>query len=469
MFPLHESKLFPRKSFWRSSNEADGSHTTSAKYRLLTAGDSCEMVIVIFLGSVGFLLFVARKQRIPLLSPYGVFTAFQVLYNLVPAIVSRLDSGFTLSLLLDTSAVNTQVSLAASANVCFGIIHWRYYQKSIFSSPANPAVNEHAGRHYILWSFPFFLITCYVAIKYGWNAQAHAVSAIGGQPVGGVYALASYVKSGFVAVYLYYIYRFGLNKWAWLLLGFHAIVAFLDGARTTFLPILLLTLFLLGEQSGNAIKRRKVYALAALGILISIGARAVIIRSDSFLARMITPVTVEGLMGSYPSLQSIYALKQEQHPNLTLGASYVVDPIVWFLPQGETRDRFLFLQSWVKDSPALLQEEFAPMGGFYYIAEAVTAFSYAGPAIVTTAFAFALIWVQRNANRHRLLYVTWMPTIGVLFVKMIFGNVFKLFLVDLVFVGSFVLVRHARLFLGKYTHRAGPLSDSQMNRAEEPA
>jgi hypothetical protein len=426
------------------------------------------MATVIFLGSVVFLLLVGRKKRIPLLSPYGIFIVFQVIYNLVPATVSWVG-GRTLSLLLDLDTVHTQMSLAASANLCFALVHWRHYRTVTFASPANTAAQGHAGRNYILWSLPIFLITCYVSYKYGWNAQAQATSALGGQPVGGVYTLASYVKSGFVAVYLYYFYRFGLNRGAWLLLGCHAIVALLDGARTTFLPILLLTLFLLREQSGNATKRRKIYALAALGILISIGARAVIIRGDSFLVRMITPVTVEGVMGSYPSLQSIYALQQEQHPNLTYGASYVVDPIVWFLPQGETRDRFLFLQSWVKDSSASLQEEFAPMGGFYYLAEAVTAFSYAGPAIVTTAFAFALIWVQRNVNRHRLLYVTWMPTIGILFVKMIFGNVFKLFLVDLLFVGSFVLVRHVRGFLGRYKHRAGLLSDSRLNRAEGSA
>jgi hypothetical protein len=184
---------------------------------------------------------------------------------------------------------------------------------------------------------------------------------------------------------------------------------------------------------------------------------------------MITPVTVEGLMGSYPSLQSIYALKQEHHPNLTFGASYVVDPIVWFLPQGDTRDNYMFLQKWEKDSAPWLQEEFAPMGGFYYIAESVTAFSYAGPAIITTVFAIVLIWVQRNVDRHRLLYVTWMPTIGILFVKMIFGNVFKLFAVDLLFVGSFVLLRHTRLFLGTHMHRSVPISDALLNRAKGSA
>jgi hypothetical protein len=426
------------------------------------------MAIVIFLGSVVLLLLVGRKKRIPLLSPYGIFILFQVLYNLVPAIVSWVG-GRTLSLLLDLDTVDTQMSLAASANLCFALVHWRCYRTVTFASPANTAAQGHAGRNYILCSVPIFLVTCYISYKYGWNAQAQSMPDLGGQPVGGIYTLASYVKSGFVAVYLYYLYRFGLNRWAWLLLGFHAVVAFLDGARTTFLPILLLTLFLLNEQGGNAIKRRRTYALAALGLFIAIGARAVIVRGDSFLARMITPVTVEGVMGSYPSLQSIYALEQRQHPNLTLGASYVIDPIVWFLPQGDTRDHYLFLQSWVNDSSTLLQEEFAPMGGFYYIAEAVTAFSYAGPAIVTTAFAFALIWVQRNVNRHRLLYLTWMPTIGILFVKMIFGNVFKLFLVDLLFVGAFVLVRHARGFLGRYKHRAGLLSDSRLNRAEGTA
>ncbi len=398
------------------------------------------MCLFAFLASILFLWHVSRMKRIALISPYGIFIAFQMLYNLVPVVVSRMG-GSELSLLVDAETINTQMALAASANFCFGAVYWSYYRKVTFTC-ADLVSSPRARRNYVLYSLPFFFVTCFVAVKYGLNAQA--VFNLGVvQSAGGLFTIASYVKRGFVAVYLYYLYRFGLDRWAWFLLGCHAIIAILDGSRTTFLPIFLLTLFLFNGQGKKIRQRRRVYTIALLGLLISIGARAVIIQNDAFWVRLATPVTVEGIMGAYPSLQSIYMLSKETHPRLTFGASYLVDPIVWFLPQGETRDRNLFLQSWVKDSTVELDEDFAPMGGFYYIAESVAAFSYAGPAIVTTIFAFMLIWVERNANRYRLLYLTWMPTVGILFVKMIFGNVIKLFIVDLVFFGIFVFIRPA--------------------------
>jgi hypothetical protein len=106
----------------------------------------------------------------------------------------------------------------------------------------------------------------------------------------------------------------------------------IDGGRTTFLPIALLTFFMLNDLSIDKRRIRKVYLAAVLGVVASIAARAEIIKSSSLLVRMTIPVTVEGTMGAYSSLQSIYAA--EVHPNAkyTYGASYVVDPLVWFLP-----------------------------------------------------------------------------------------------------------------------------------------
>jgi hypothetical protein len=146
---------------------------------------------------------------------------------------------------------------------------------------------------------------------------------------------------------------------------------------------------------------------------------------------MIVPITVEGAMGDYPSLQSIQGVDQLLHPQYTFGASYVVDPLVWLIPQALGREGLSSFSKWTDSLTNVLEDKFAPTGGFYYVSEAVAALSYVGPAIITIIYAAALIWVEKNKNHHRLLYLSWMSTLGLLFIKTQFGNCVKLFLIQI--------------------------------------
>jgi len=405
------------------------------------------MALVAFLISILFLWLVARRKGIGLLSAYGIFAAFQMLYNLAPASAKALGAD-TLTLLLDSAAVNTQLLLAASANVCFGIVHAVYYRKPLLKYDSGSS-QERQKRNYVLWSVLPFLLGYIMVMKYGWNALTVINPGVK-EAAGGMFVLTAYIKNCLVALYVYYLYRFGVDKWAWVLLGAHTVLVVLDGARTTFLPIAFLTLLLFDHQGASKLQKRKLYALALCGLSISIAARSLSLEGGSLLARIGAPVTSEGLFGAYPSLQAIHVLSQDSHPRLTYGASYILDPIIWIVPQGDTRSGNLIFHSWATEAASSLQEDFGPMGGFYYVAEAVAAFSYAGPAIITTLFASVLIWVERNVQKHRLLFVTWMPTFGILFAKMVFGNLFKLFLVQLMFVSVFVVVRKYRISVGKW-------------------
>lgn len=401
------------------------------------------MEIYLFAASIIFVVSVARKKRIRALSPFGIFLAFQTLYNVMPWIAATLGfNGPIATLLSDKRIVHIQLLLAACSNVCFGVVHLAFFRSVRFCG-SETRLTPAMRRRYVYLTFPFFVVTCVLCHLYGWHQYTFAGYEADVAALSGMFTVTAYFKYFFVAIYFYYIYRFGIDKGMWILLGEHLIVMVIDGARSTFLPILLVTLFILIDQITDERKIRRVYVLAVAGILLSIGTRALILSGSSLLQDMIIPVTIEGTMGDYPALQSIHGIENSLHPQYTYGLSYIVDPLVWLIPESLGRKGLSSFEVWTSSLSNTLQEKFAPAGGFYYLSEAVAAFSYAGPAIVTTIFAGFLVWVERNKNRHRLLYLAWMPTIGILFIKMEFGNCFKLFLIQ--FLSIYLLSRLAKL------------------------
>jgi hypothetical protein len=400
------------------------------------------MIAFIFFGcSLLFLLHVSRAKAIEALSLYWVFIVFQCLYNVAPWAASFVDTS-ALSLLSDHAVIETQLTLSAISNFCFGAVFLTFYKRTPLAAPSSRA-SLRSGRNIFILAFPVFLLTFALCAKYGWNQFATGVESADDQ--GGMFTVTAYAKHFFIAIYIYYLYRFRLNRWAWILFLQNAIVMFIDGARTTFFPIAFLTFFIYASQQVRATK--KVYILAALAIFSTIAARAIIFTGNSTaLQKLVAPVVVEGTMGAYPSLQTIYAVQHHANDGYTYGASYIVDPLLLLLPKGGLRQS-QFLKSWEQKINAGIPDEFAPMGGFYYVAEAVAAFSYLGPPLITTLFAALMVWMESVKNRHRLVYFVWAGNIGVLFVKTNFANAFKIFATQLLIVLLFAGIRRYRLFM----------------------
>jgi hypothetical protein len=348
-------------------------------------------------------------------------------------------------LLSDRAVIDTQLILSAISNVCFGCIFLAFY-RNIPLETSRPHSRPSQHRNFIFLALPLFFLTCMLCAKYGWNQ--FATGAETGTP-GGMFTVTAYVKHIFIAVFLYYLYRFGIDRWGWVLFVENGLVMFIDGARTTFLPVAIVTCLIYAAQLSRA-QRKKVYVLALLGAFASIGARSIILSKQStFLENLIAPVAVEGSMGAYSSLQTIYAVQHRANSGYTYGASYVVDPLVELLPKGDLRDKGQFLKSWEQKIDMGIPDEFAPMGGFYYQAEAVAAFWYLGPPLITTLFAASLVWMEKIKNRHLLLYLVWAGTIAVLFIKTNFANDFKIFLTQLLAAAGLSAVHNYRVLMAK--------------------
>jgi hypothetical protein len=264
-----------------------------------------------------------------------------------------------------------------------------------------------------------------------------------------MFTVTAYGKHVFIAIFLYYLFRFGIDSWGWILFAENGIVMFIDGARTTFLPVAVVTCLVYAAQLSR-LQRKRVYVLALVGALASIEARSIILSKQStFLENLIAPVAVEGSMGAYSSLQTIYAVRHHANSGYTYGASYVVDPLVELLPKGDLRDNSQSLTNWEHQIDMGIPDTFAPMGGFYYQAEAIAAFWYLGPPLITCLFAASLIWMERIKNRHLLVYLVWTGTIGVLFIKTNFANGFKIFLTQFLVAASLSAVHGYRVFMAK--------------------
>jgi hypothetical protein len=402
------------------------------------------MPIYLFAASIIFVVAVARKRQIRALSPYGIFVAFQILYNITPWGTAAMGVGGKLfSLLSDQHIVNIQLVLSTTANLCFGLVHLVFFRNVKFAQPLSPS--RRTRRNYLYLAFPLFLVTCVLCHFYGWHQYTFAGHEVDQETLGGMFTVTAYFKFVFVAAYLYYLYRFGLDKYAWILVSEQVVVMVVDGARTTFLPVLLVTLFILLDRVTDKKMMRRIYGLAIAGIVLSIGTRSLIFHDSSLLQDMIIPVTIEGGLGDYSSLQSIQGVEKLAQPPYTYGASYLVDPFVFLIPKSIGRASLSPFGNWSASLTDILEDKFSPMGGFYYLSEAVAAYSYAGPAIVTTIFAGFLVWIERNKNRHRMLYLAWMPTIGILFVKTQFGNGMKLFVIEFLAIYLIFVLSKARI------------------------
>jgi len=401
--------------------------------------------IIAFVGSILFLGYVSRKRKIGGLSLYWVFGAFQCLYNLMPWLVSRTDIQF-FQLLSDQHVVDLQVLLASASNVFFGLVFLLTYESVPLDLLAEPGGRKR--RNFVVLTIPVFLVACLVCAKYGWRQLT--IEQPGQQPTG-MYSVAIDAKLICASIYLYYLSRFGLDRWAWVLFAEHAILMAIDNARTTFLPLAVLTLFLYAARIGKT-KNKRTYVLALSLALASVGVRALFMGGESLIVDFSLPIMVEGTMGSYPSLQAIYAIEHKVNQGFTYGASYVIDPIVWFFPHGELRENSIFFKAWTSKIASGIPDDFAPWGGFYYISEAVAAFSYLGPPIITTLFAVAIVWFEKVKNKYPMLYMAWVSTIGVLFVKTVFAGIVKVFIIQLGVMYCLAAIHQLRVLLAHPVH-----------------
>lgn len=392
-------------------------------------------MIIFFIFSIVFLLIISWAKKITLFSPYGFFIFFSVLYNLIPYLTSRGCIDPVGKLNYYQNLIDKQLMVVAFSNIIFGIIYFiKYKQVRYIFTKSRVAKLKDLKIFYFIFYFIFFLIACYLCYKYGWNQHSHYYS----DAYSKQYSITAYVKYSFVAAYLFYIYIYGLDKFSIIILILQIILMLVDGARTTFFSVFAITINIF-VLKGIKIKKSKKFIASIIfiiGIFCIILTRAIIME-DSISNNGLRSIFIEGDGGSYMSLQTLYVYDNNFISEYTWGRTYIIDPLIYVFTKGVTRDNLLFYNKWINDASMYLDESFAPRGGFYYMAEGISFFPIFGPMIITGFFAFVTSSIENNKNKHRILYIVYLSTIGVLFSKQIFSNLFTIFIAILL---SFLVI-----------------------------
>ncbi len=356
-------------------------------------------VLASFSASVLLVLAVLYRRQIPLISPYGIFIAFQCLYNLLPWAFRGLPG-------LDLDAVDEQLIIATVANVVFAIIIATGYRRYDFL-PVLPATKR-SRRRYIIACLPLFVTTAILCHFFGWHIFAVPGSVVA---TGGMASVTAYFKHFCVATFLYYLIRYGIDRYAILLLSGLAVITAIDGARTDLFPVLVI--FLMFWQGHKATSQWKLITFFGIGVVLLVVIRGLLI-GTSGIDLVFRPIVAEGILGASSSIQSIFAVQHMAQPPYLFG--------------------FGSLDSWIAGIDPWIIGDFAPLGGFYYVADGVANFGYFGPILETAAFAWILCKSEKWRQTRPLIYLAFMSSFGLLFTKVHLVNGIKLFLAELAFL-----------------------------------
>jgi hypothetical protein len=369
-----------------------------------------------------FLAWVKARKKIPLSSPFGFFVFYQLIYNLTPWLAFSLDIHL-FSLSDQADLLNLQLFHASICDFTLGIVlllMWRQAAKprmfvDVYS--VNPK-----GLFFLF--FPPTLIMVYF---FGWNSVTASLQS-GAMP-GLMHSLASFMKLFLIAVYIHCLQRDQLSRTNIIILILLIFLLFIDGARTNFMMIIALVLFFYDRGGKKNLNWKYIAGLSIFGLLLVLSRSLKL--QNNFSQNILDTFLAEGVIGSYMNLQTIYVLKHLHTTPLMFGKNYFIDPLLTMVPFASVVGGSF--ESWITNISSLLIEPYAPVGGFYYMAESFASFGWAGPALVTGGYAALTTYLTNYSIKNQGIYLLYLTTFGCLFSKTQFLNCFKLFILIALF------------------------------------
>lgn len=369
---------------------------------------------------------VMRKKRISPLSSYGTFFLLSAIYTVFPIAVGQgLQPGIFMnsSLNFRDELIDTHLLVCSLAN-CAYAFGTAVFLDDRAHEPTSPDIKSEDGSHLRILQFIFFAGAIALTIL----GAAHPWGTDRGELVNSVLGQGKVLLSG---LYAYYIAKVGVRRTALLMLAAMAVLTAIEGSRTSLIAMTLGTMIV--AYADGAIGGLKVAALAVVGFVFFVMLAIVRVERSPFelgaLVDVAFPLFIEGTYGSYMNLQ-VLEIFGSSGAAPTLFLNYFVDPLVFVIPRvlfvavGLQKDEYTIFGSWVTSHAGVLVEEFAPYGGFYFVAEASAAMPYLGPIVIAFAFAWfsSWIWNQRSGSQSgRTRWVTFAVSFSLVFLKHTFA------------------------------------------------
>lgn len=424
------------------------------------------MELSLFTLSLLGVFILAVYKRLPLVSPYYFFLLFCLLYTLIPLLVINdiypTNTVWLLSLsqrrdLLNIHLINVSVALIAFSFVYarkIGNIYKRNVAATKISLKITPGQDKATvGEETVFLICIFLLIgTAVLGAAYPW--------AYGRPPL--INSFLSQIKVILSAVFCYFFARFGFSSKSIVILVGFVIITLLEGSRTSLIAITI-ALFVITGRNVSFVQGLKIilFGFVAFTFFVFIALYRLdidISTLDFFDATF--PIYIEGMYGSYMSLQAYEVMS---YPSIapTWGINYLVDPIIFLVPRfvfvsfGVLKDNFTVFGSWIEQVNRYLPEQFAPYGGFFFIAEAYAALPYLGPAIISSMFGYLTAYFEKKSFDGfvgRLLYLNFLVGFFMVFIKHVFAaSSHFLFTIAVTSVMVVLFIRTVDRVLGKTT------------------
>lgn len=353
----------------------------------------------VLMGLIGFLL------RINIFSNYYLFFAFSLLYTLIPLLVSQgiKPSIFVvLSLNERTDLVSTHLAVTALANFfyAFGTYFIYSYCRRLWIKKIQFSRRSATLTIGDLVVVSIFLILGIILIlegyKYPWLSpkRTDTINSLMGQG-----------KVILCGLYIYILAFYGIGYKTMLMLLMIIVITMFEHSRTSLIAVTFGTLVMAQEEKKISTLMLIFTALTAtlFFVLIAIYRTGIQLSNLKSVIDMFFPVFVEGSCGSYMNLQ-VYDLLNKGGQRYTYFLNYLVDPFVYMLPRpilnanSIDKDSLTIFGNWITWANGSLYEKFAPLGGFFYVAEASAALPYLGPAIVAFVFGSVTQWIDNNKD-----------------------------------------------------------------------
>lgn len=368
-------------------------------------------------------------KRINIASTYGVYVFFSILYSVFPLLVFYgvyPDVWYrTYELMSDEKLVSTLVILISLCNVVFASVYLLNFKRSLGAQTTNLFVRRPYGE------FLFFIVFCVLSILLTYYGYSYSYTSGRSEVVHSVISNLKTILAGFYVAYLVY-YGFGLKTFLMLIL--FSLLMVLEGSRWYFVSVLFATLVFIQNSNPN-INNAKIffYMLPFLILLSWVGLERSSVDISDYLL-LLNPFYIEGTYGSYMVLQTYDVLYKDGINIYTFFIDYLIDPILYLIPRffyipfGVNKDEITIFSQFVNSIQPALSEEYAPVGGFHYIAQASSALPFLGPLIVTYFFAKVSIFFEKkkySSGFFELYYYIYISGFSFVFIKTVFHQTIK--------------------------------------------
>lgn len=371
-----------------------------------------------------YMVHIMKKKHISIISNYGVFLIFSIMYSVFPLLTYfEIEPELWFrhySLNEDGLVVGTQIVIMSICNVIFSYV----YETRLKKEKMGKFFQYKKGENLV---FIIFLFMSMIAIYLGGKSDYVSVR------TEGEHSLISNFKTLLAGVYIAYLVFWGRTKKTIIMFLLFVMLMLIEKSRWYFFSIFIGTIvYIVNEQ---IVKTRNVFIGAALLVLLMsvVGLYRANVEIEDY-SLLLNPFYIEGDYGSYMILQTYQLLYTDSLMYCTFFVDYFIDPIIYFIPRmfflafGLEKDSSTLFSVFINDHQIFLSEGYAPVGGFHYLAQASSALPFIGPMLVTYFFSRICVFFENKKNiniKGKFAYYIFTSGFAFVFIKTQFQQTIK--------------------------------------------